>query len=147
MSLGLQGLYWAAEINRHISGLATAVKSGASGLIGESEKRRQSLNHLLIMSPRTMWIPMLTHVVWKPIVSVSCTPINLQMYIRTMTLTTESKMYPMLLALLLTIIQMAPHIYFLHESLYYGTKIQHSLINPNQVRFHGLLYPIRDNEL
>ena len=30
------------------------------------------------------------------------------------------------------------NILLFNESLYYGMKIQHSLINPNQVRFHGL---------
>ena len=30
------------------------------------------------------------------------------------------------------------YILVFHESMYYGTKMQHSLINPNQVRFHGL---------
>ena len=30
------------------------------------------------------------------------------------------------------------YILVFHESLYYGIKMQHSLINPNQVRFHRL---------
>ena len=42
------------------------------------------------------------------------------------------------------------YILVFHSSLYYGTKTQHLLINPNQVQFHGLDFfdnPIRDNEL
>ena len=27
-----------------------------------------------------------------------------------------------------------------HESLYYGTKLDHSLINPNQLRYYGIQY-------
>ena len=37
----------------------------------------------------------------------------------------------------------------LHESLYYGSHMKHSLINPNQIRFNGLDFydnPDRDEE-
>ena len=42
------------------------------------------------------------------------------------------------------------YILVFHESMYYGTKMQHSLINPNQVRFHGIDFfdnTVSDNEL
>ena len=41
------------------------------------------------------------------------------------------------------------YILVFHESLYYGKKMRHSLINPNQVRFNGLDFfdnPARDEE-
>jgi len=37
----------------------------------------------------------------------------------------------------------ATYILVFHESLYYGTKLDHSLINPNQVRHYGI--PFWDN--
>ena len=42
------------------------------------------------------------------------------------------------------------YILVVNEALYYGTKMNHSLINPNQVRYHGLDFfdnPVRDKTL
>ena len=42
------------------------------------------------------------------------------------------------------------YILVIHEALYYGTKMNHSLINPNQIRFNGLDFfdnPTRDEEI
>ena len=42
------------------------------------------------------------------------------------------------------------YILIFHESLYYGTSMKHSLINPNQIRFNGLDFadnPMRDENL
>ena len=42
------------------------------------------------------------------------------------------------------------YILVFHKLLYYGTKMQHSLISSNQVRFHGINFldnPVRDEEL
>ena len=42
------------------------------------------------------------------------------------------------------------YILVINEALYYGTKMDHSLINPNQIRFNGLDFydnPVRDEEL
>ena len=35
------------------------------------------------------------------------------------------------------------YILVVHEALYYGTKLNHSLLNPNQIRMHGI--PLWDN--
>ena len=42
------------------------------------------------------------------------------------------------------------YIIVINKALYYGSKMDHSLINPNQVRFHGLDFydnPVRDKHL
>ena len=42
------------------------------------------------------------------------------------------------------------YILVVNEALYYGEKMDHSLLNPNQIRFNGLDYfdnPLRDDEL